>query len=159
MSTERTPRSHVPDGWTLAAFIEYTTAQREADMRFDAERDRRIAEVGVEREKALKIKEEADKNALQLAREIQAYKDEKANELRSQIERERGTYATKEDQAKLSEKWEVQLKPVLEYVSRAAGTRSGIGLSANVIYAMATLLLAGALVAVSLHTTGPVVHP
>ncbi len=62
-----------------------------------AANDRRYAEVNVEREKALKIKEEADKAALGLAREIQTYKDEKANQLREQINSERGVYATKED--------------------------------------------------------------
>ena len=53
--------------------------------RIMTERDRRYAEVNIEREKALKIKETADLAALQLAREIQSYKDEKANELREQI--------------------------------------------------------------------------
>ena len=59
--------------------------QEERD-KFNHERDRRYAEVTQEREKALKIKEVADLAALQLAREIQTYKDEKANELRTQIE-------------------------------------------------------------------------
>jgi hypothetical protein len=48
----------------------------------DNERDRRYAEVNVEREKALKIKETADSEALKLARDIQTYKDEKSNQLR-----------------------------------------------------------------------------
>jgi hypothetical protein len=34
-----------------------------------------------------------------LERETQTYKDERANDLRSQIERERGSYATKEELA------------------------------------------------------------
>ena len=59
--------------------------------------DRRYSEVNIEKEKALKIKEEADKIALGLARNIQTYKDEKANELRSQIEGERGLYLTREE--------------------------------------------------------------
>jgi hypothetical protein len=79
-------------GWTLEAFMQHWAALRASD-------DRRYAEVNVEKEKALKIKETADLAALQLAREIQTYKDEKANELRSQIESERGSYATKEDLA------------------------------------------------------------
>ena len=65
--------------------------------KFETERDRRYAEVNTEKEKALKIKETADLTALQLAREIQTYKDEKANELRSQIESERGTYVSKDE--------------------------------------------------------------
>jgi len=83
--------------------------------------DRRYAEVALEREKALKIKEEADKAALGLAREIQTYKDEKANELREQINRERGLYATKQDLAALGEKVDAQLKPIAAFVSGSQG--------------------------------------
>ena len=68
--------------------------------------DKRYAEVNIEKEKALKIKDEgdrearrikdeADRTALGLAREIQIYKDEKANELREQISNERGSYPTR----------------------------------------------------------------
>jgi vacuolar-type H+-ATPase subunit H len=85
-------------------------------FRFYEERDRRINEVNIEREKALKIKETADLAALGLAREIQTYKDEKANELRSQIERERGNYATRSDLVAMGDKFEAQLKPISEYV-------------------------------------------
>jgi hypothetical protein len=85
------------------------------------ERDRRYAEVDIEREKALKIKEVADLTALQLAREIQQYKDEKANELRSQIERERGNYATRSDLTSLSEKLEAMIKPLNEFMAGAQG--------------------------------------
>jgi hypothetical protein len=48
---------------------EYLAAVRECDQRFEAERDRRYAEVSLEREKALKIKEAGDHAALNLARE------------------------------------------------------------------------------------------
>ncbi len=61
---------------THVTLREHLEALREADQR------------------ALQIKEKADEQALGLARDIQTYKDEKANELRSQIESERGTYAT-----------------------------------------------------------------
>jgi hypothetical protein len=50
-------------------------------------------------QRAIQIKQEADEKARDLAREMQTYKDEKANELRSQIESERGLMATKEDVA------------------------------------------------------------
>lgn len=73
---------------------EHLEALREADKELDAERDRRYAEVAQERAKALAIKEEADKEALKLAREAQTYKDLKANELREQIASERGSYLT-----------------------------------------------------------------
>jgi hypothetical protein len=63
---------------------------RISDEKFESERDRRITEVklesdrrltevAAEREKALKIKEEADRDALVLDREIRQFKDEKAS--------------------------------------------------------------------------------
>ncbi len=74
---------------------EYYDIVHDLQEKLQTERDRRYSEVNVEREKALKIKEEADKAALGLAREIQTYKDEKANELREQISSERNLYVTK----------------------------------------------------------------
>jgi hypothetical protein len=91
------------------------------------ERDRRYAEVNVEKEKALKIKETADLAALQLAREIQTYKDEKANELREQINRERGLYATKDDVSNAVRELTATIKPLAEYVSSQTGRAGGIG--------------------------------
>jgi vacuolar-type H+-ATPase subunit H len=87
---------------------------READHRFSDERDRRYAEVKNAEEKALKVKEQADRDALGLAREIQTYKDEKANELRSQIERERGTYISR-----------AEFKPVGDFIATQTGRASG----------------------------------
>jgi len=76
---------------------EHFEALLHAERRFMEERDRRYSEVNIEREKALKIKEVADLKALDLARDIQVYKDEKANQLREQINSERGLYATNKD--------------------------------------------------------------
>lgn len=101
-------------------------ALRAADKEFHDERDRRYAEVALEREKALKIKEEADKIALQLAREIQVYKDEKANELRSQIERERGSYATHPELISAIDKVEAVIKPLLAFVTSQQGRSKGL---------------------------------
>lgn len=75
----------------------FYSEMRANDKVFLEERDRRYTEVNIEREKALKIKETADLAALGLAREIQTYKDEKANELREQINSERNIYATKNE--------------------------------------------------------------
>jgi hypothetical protein len=100
-------------GWTVDTLMVHHAALREADLRFDAERDRRMTEVNVEREKALKIKETADLAALQLAREIQTYKDEKANELREQISRERGTYIT-----------HAEIKPFLDWITNQQGRQA-----------------------------------
>jgi hypothetical protein len=92
-----------------------------ANEKFMAERDRRYSEVNIEREKALKIKEEADKAALGLAREIQSYKDEKANQLREQISSERGSYATKEDLASALREVAASIQPLSTYVAGMAG--------------------------------------
>jgi hypothetical protein len=109
--------SEIPgrNGWTFDTLKiltderqHHSTELHRAEERFQAERDLRYKEVNVEREKALKIKEEADKVALDLARQIQTYKDEKANELREQISSERGSYATKDDLRAAVEKIEAQ---------------------------------------------------
>jgi len=107
-----------------------------------AERDRRYAEVAIEREKALMIKERADRAALELAREIQTYKDEKANELRSQIERERGTYVTQSDLAGAIARLEALIQPAADYAKSQAGRGQGI-------HAAWTILVAVALVAIA----------
>jgi Fe2+ transport system protein B len=108
-------------GWTVETWVKHSEALAAAERRFNEERDRRYAEVALEREKALKIKETADLAALQLAREIQTYKDEKANELRSQIERERGSYATKDDLSSAVDKVMAVVKPLADYVAARAG--------------------------------------
>jgi hypothetical protein len=81
--------------------------------------------VATEREKALKIKETADLAALQLARDIQTYKDEKANELREQINSERGMYATKADMESLEDKFLALLAPISAYVTARQGRSGG----------------------------------
>lgn len=108
---------------------EYIEAVHWWERKLWEERDRRYAEVALEREKALKIKEEADKAALGLAREIQTYKDEKANELREQINSERGHYASKNDLMVSMDKIDAQLKPILSYVASNQGRDRGIGTS------------------------------
>jgi hypothetical protein len=93
--------------------------------KFEAERDRRMAEVATEREKALKIKETADLAALGLAREIQTYKDEKANKLREQINSERGLYVSKTELTGAVEKIEAMIKPLMDYSAAGLGERRG----------------------------------
>jgi vacuolar-type H+-ATPase subunit H len=100
-------------------------AQRAGDALLFAERDQRYAEVKAAEEKALKVKEEADKTALGLQRETQTYKDEKANELREQINSERGLYATKDDLANVSREVAALVKPLADYVSGQQGRSGG----------------------------------
>lgn len=113
-------------GWTIDTLAAHGDAIRQMQNLLDTERDRRYTEVGVEREKALKIKETADLAALGLAREIQTYKDEKANELREQINRERGLYATKDDLAAAVAKLEETIKPIASFVATQQGRSSGL---------------------------------
>lgn len=101
------------------------TSLETAERRFEDERDRRYAEVAQEREKALKIKETADLKALDLASEIQKYKDEKANNLREQIASERGLYATKSDLLAAIDKTLTAVKPATDYVTGQIGRSSG----------------------------------
>jgi len=129
-------------GVVVAALDRRSAELRAADLRFDEERDRRYTEIATEREKALKIKETADLAALSLAREIQDYKDEKANELRSQIERERGDYATQADLKGAVEKIEAALKPLADFVALQQGRQQGVGLSANAVVIVITIVLA-----------------
>lgn len=112
--------------WTVDTLKEHEKALRHADRRFERERDRRYAEVAQEREKALKIKETADLAALELAREIQTYKDEKANQLREQISSERGLYASKSDVKAVEEKLLATITPLVEFVSGQRALVSGV---------------------------------
>jgi hypothetical protein len=128
-----TPRDE--SGWTIETYSAHNEALRQAQKELDAERDRRYSEVDIEKEKALKIKETADLAALSLARDIQIYKDEKANELRSQIERERGTYTTQAELRGATDKIEAIVTPLAAYVASQQGRREGIGASTAVLYA------------------------
>ncbi len=121
------------DTWTIDTYAAHNEALRHAELRFQderlrwmEERDRRYSEVKNAEEKALRIKEEADRTALGLQRENQQYRDEKGNELRAQIERERGSYATRHDLTAAVEKLEATLKPLAEYVTGQLGARSQV---------------------------------
>jgi aminopeptidase N len=119
------PTNGAQGEWTVATLKVYSDTRDEMNERFQAERDRRYAEVAAEREKALEIKNTADERALLLQAETQKYKDEKANELRSQIERERGGYATKSDLVALSEKFDTAHRPVVEFMAQQFGRSAG----------------------------------
>ena len=122
------------EDWTVATYAAHNEALRladeklrDAEQRFLGERDRRYAEVKQAEEKALRVKDEADKAALALAREIQSYKDEKANQLREQINRERGDYVTQQDLKGAIDKIDATLMPLVKSVTEFhAGQQSGI---------------------------------
>lgn len=112
-------------GWTLHTYQIHQDSLALANEKFAAERDRRYSEVKQAEEKALKVKEEADKSALGLAREIQLYKDEKANQLREQINSERGTYPTKEELASAVRELTAMIAPLTGYMKQSQGEHSG----------------------------------
>jgi uncharacterized protein YaaW (UPF0174 family) len=114
---------------------EHLAALRDADRRFYEERDRRYAEVAGARAEALKIKEEADKVALELARQIQTYKDEQHNGLLQQLDRDRAKSVTQAELKAAVEKLEATIDPLGAYFSNQRGVARGVGLSANVAYA------------------------
>ncbi len=128
--------------WTIATYAAHNEALRLAEDKFQTERDRRYTEVNIEKEKALKIKETADLAALSLARDIQIYKDEKANELREQINSERGLYASKTDVIAATEKLEAIIKPLTEYMSQQRGIVHGSDITMGKIYMALTLTVA-----------------
>jgi len=97
--------------WTISTLKEYFEALAAAN-------DRRYTEVNIEKEKALKIKEEADKVALSLAREIQTYKDETHNGLLKQWQLERGSNVT-------NDKFDATLKPLIEFMNAQRGQGNG----------------------------------
>lgn len=130
-------------GWSLEAYISHNEALRDAEGRFASERDRRYTEVALEREKALKIKETADLAALGLAREIQTYKDEKANQLREQISSERGLYPTKDDLKGVEAKMDAKIDPLAAFMLQRQG--SSIRGTSTVMYVIAAFGILGTL--------------
>lgn len=133
------------NGWSIETYAAHNEALRRAQERFENERDRRYTEIAIEREKALSIKETADLAALGLAREIQTYKDEKANDLRSQIERERGTYATQSDLTAAVEKLEETLKPILGFISAQQGRSAGGQENRSLLFSVLGLVVGAAI--------------
>jgi hypothetical protein len=99
---------------------EYFQALRRADRRLARERDRRIRDIRAGDLRALAVAAEAAERAEDLRAENQAYRDEKANNLREQIGSERGLYVTR-----------TEFQPILDYVVTQQGIntarRLGIG--------------------------------
>ena len=123
-------------GWTVDTLAAHHLALNEAERRFQAERDLRYTQLREADQRALeiksagdreakRIKEEADSKALTLDRETQAYKDEKANQLREQINRERLLYATKDDVAAAANRLEAIINPLVTFMASQQGEHGG----------------------------------
>lgn len=139
--------------WTIASYAAHNEAMRVSEDRLQTERDRRYAEVNVEKEKALKIKETADLTALELARESQVYKDERNDAMREQNLKETGVYATRDDLALVVKKFETALQPLADYItSQQGGHKTSQAVTSNsfkVIAAISSVLaILGVFVAV-----------
>lgn len=89
---------------------------READRLLAEERDRRYTELRVADQRALQIKEEADRIALELARENQSLRDEKANGLLAQMKEERAHFPTRQEVIALLDKFDTRLTPVEDFI-------------------------------------------
>lgn len=116
--------------WTIETYAIHNEALREAEKRFQEERDRRYSEVN-------EAKELAENNALRLAREIQVYKDEKANELREQINAERLLYVRKEDISSMKDKYD----GILEFVATKRGSEKGVDKTLYYLIALIGVLI------------------
>lgn len=117
---------------TDVSLKEHLLALRAADLRFEAERDRRLVEIQRERDKA---------EVLRAAN--QAYRDEKANELREQINSERGMYVTGVQLDEIVKTINATLKPVTDYVSSQQGSRQGQLDTRQIIAWVVALILGG----------------
>ena len=143
-------------GWTVDTYRIHNEAMRIVEEKFQVERDRRYAEVKLAEEKALRVKDQADRDALDLQRTTQTYKDEQANNLRSQIERERGSYASKDDLHAMAAKIEETIKPLVAFVQGQHGSNKGTDKTWGYIFAAlgAAFGLFGVVVAVAVIFKG-----
>jgi len=112
--------------WTTETYAAHNEALRTAEKEFWNERDRRYAEVKAAEEKAIYVKEQADLRAMELERQVRSYKDEAANELRSQIDRERGLYVQHKDLNAAMDKIELMIKPLTTISSERTGKSAGL---------------------------------
>ena len=126
------------DEWTVSTLKIHTEELRRAQEKFEAERDLRYAQLAREREKHDAMRRDYELRALELARQIQTYKDEKANELRSQIESERGLYTTQaQTSSSISgvyaeirsglDKMHETMKPLIAYYNAQQGSKAITG--------------------------------
>ena len=131
-----------PHGWSTDTYATHVALLREADMRFENERDRRYTEVNIEKEKALKIKETADLAALQLARESQSLKELQNDALRDKTLSESGIYATNASVTNLFDQMSIKIQAVLDQVSTIKGNSKGSEMTWGKIAGTATVLIA-----------------
>ena len=149
--------------WTLESYIDHNESVLKLENKFLEERDRRYTEVGIEREKALRIKETADLAALELARESQVYKDERNDAMREQTLSQTGVYATHADVAMVATKMEVSitavaermenaLRPLVHFMQSSQGEKTNIVETQNKSTLTSTYISIGVAVALAIIT-------
>lgn len=132
--------------WTIETYAIHEGAMREAEAKLQdvkiqhlgeiiALNDRRYTEGNELRAMALKIKETADANALELASESQTYKEARNDATREQNLKETGVYATRDDLAEVVKGMEKALKPLVDFVSSQQGVTRGGQLTMKNLYA------------------------
>ena len=143
-------------GWTLEAYVIHNEALRAADKELSAEKDKRYTEGNELRAMALKIKETADRDALELDRSSQAYKEARNDALREQNLKETGVYATRDDLASVVKEFQKTLKPVADYIAAQKGAITGGQITMGKIFASiaATGTIIGIIVSLSIFLRG-----
>jgi len=133
----------VDSDWTISTYAAHNEAMRLVEGQFQDERDRRYTEVNIEKEKALKIKETADRDAMSLARDAQTYKEKQNDALRDRSLEFGGTYATNASVSAAIEKLQASLQPLVDYVSSQKGSDKGSQSTIGNIYS--AILVAAAI--------------
>lgn len=122
--------------WTVETYALHNEAMRVAEEKFQTERDKRYTEGNELRAMALKIKETADANALELASESQTYKEARNDAMREQNLKETGVYATRDDLTVVVETFKKALEPIEDYISGQKGVVTGSQLTVGKIFGM-----------------------
>lgn len=141
--------------WSVEAYTIHSKALRVADKELQDEKfkhitetvalnDRRYTEGNELRAMALKIKETADRDALELDRASQAYKAERYDVRSEQSLKEAGIYATRDDLAEVVNTFKKSLKPIEDFISNLQGATQGgqitMGKVAALIAATGTII-------------------
>lgn len=152
--------------WTLEAYIMHIEVLRLADKELQNEKishlvevvalsDRRYTEGNELRAMALKIKETADRDALELDRASQAYKAERYDVRSEQNLKEMGVYATRDDLASAIQDIRKVLQPVVDFVSSMQGATKGSQITKGTVFALiaAAGTIIGTIIALSVFLT------
>ncbi len=128
--------------WTTDTLRVLLDERQRWQQRFEDERDRRLSEVAVEREKALKIKEEADQRALELARQINDLHLEALNGEQARLAADRERFVNREAYDQQQKDFASWRDAVNASLALGAGTRQGLGQFWAVLVAILGVALA-----------------